>query len=366
MTEEPVGVGLIGCGNIGQIHADGLAKLVEEGAMRAVAAADPSADALAGANRNCPFERTTQEPLEVVNDPEVQAVLVASPTITHLPLVEAVVAAGKSLLCEKPLAPTFDDVRAIVDVVRRGGITAQVGFHQRYHPLYQWLADTVRRGPLGEAMAYALRDDQYWPTGDVVTGHSSWRSERAQAGGGALLEHSIHACDLLSWTFGPVRRVQAAARSVYGYDVEDVAAITVEHENGVVGTLTTVFHGVTGREERRLEVFLERGAVELTSDFIVGAPEDGLLVQRPDRPAERLDVDAIRKKRFAELGITRDDFIFYPYVADRAWLQAITRGDPAWPDVGDALHAHAFVEGAYRSAAEQQPVEVATSVERAR
>ena len=78
-----------------------------------------------------------------------------------------------------------------------------MGFHQRFHPLYQWLAGTVGDGALGAPMAYALRDDQYWPTGDVVQGHSSWRSQRSQAGGGALLEHSIHACDLLAWIFGP-------------------------------------------------------------------------------------------------------------------------------------------------------------------
>ena len=117
-------------------------------------------------------------------------------------------------------------------------------------------------GELGRPMGYTLRDDQYWPTGDVVPGHSSWRSDRAQAGGGALLEHSIHAADIVCWLFGPARRVSARTRSVFGYDVEDVAAVTVEHESGVVGTVLSVFNGVRGREERRFEVFFEPGAVE--------------------------------------------------------------------------------------------------------
>ena len=156
MTDAPVGVGLIGCGNIGQIHADGLAKLVEDGEMRAVAAGDPSPDALAGANRNCSFDVSTTVPGEVVDHPEVEAVLVASPTGTHADLVARVVAAGKPLLCEKPLAPSFDDVSRIVASVIASGITAQVGFHQRFHPLYRWLAEVVSAGRFGTPMAYSL------------------------------------------------------------------------------------------------------------------------------------------------------------------------------------------------------------------
>ncbi len=143
-----------------------------------------------------------------------------------------------------------------------------------------------------------LRDDQYWPTGQVVPGHSSWRSDRLQAGGGALLEHSIHAVDILCWIFGPVVRVQAHTRSVFGFELEDVATLMLEHESGVIGTLLTVFNGVRGREERRIEVFLESGAVEVTTDFIVGAAEDSFLVQRPDRDAVRPDLRRNERSAF--------------------------------------------------------------------
>ena len=56
-----------------------------------------------------------------------------------------------------------------------------------------------------------------------MPGHSDWRSNRAEAGGGALLEHSIHSCDILIWLFGPVARVYATTRSMFGYSVEDAA-----------------------------------------------------------------------------------------------------------------------------------------------
>src|SRR6185312_3674868 len=157
---HPVGVGLIGAGMIGQGHAYALRLLAEDGDVRPVAVTDFSAVAVAAARRICPFE-----------------------------------------------------------TVAASARTAQVGFHSRFHPLVNELVRLTRSGELGAPMGYTLRDDQYWPTGDVVPGHSSWRSQRAQAGGGALIEHSIHSADILSWLFGPATSVYARTRNVFGYDV---------------------------------------------------------------------------------------------------------------------------------------------------
>jgi predicted dehydrogenase len=344
-----LGIGLVGCGMIGQIHADGLAKLAADGEIVAVAAADPSEAARAAAHHNCAFGLLTPDAAEVIGHPDVEAVMICAPTSAHPELVRAVLAAGKPLFCEKPLARTFAEVSELCGAVAASGLTAQVGFHTRFHPLISRLHEAVGSGELGAPMAYTLRDDQYWPTGDVVPGHSSWRSQRAHAGGGALIEHTIHGADIVSWLFGRARRVHALGRSMFGYDVEDVATLTVEHESGVAGTILTVFNAVRGREERRIEVFFERGVVEMTTDFIVGAEEDGFLLQRPDAAAERLDPAALREAHFDALGITRRDFIFYTYVADRAWVAHVLAGEAGSPGFGDALAAHALVDAAYRS-----------------
>ncbi|HLX88476.1 MAG TPA: Gfo/Idh/MocA family oxidoreductase [Acidimicrobiales bacterium] len=347
---RPIGVGLVGCGVIDQIHADSLRLVVEDGDITAVAVADPSEPARKAANRNCRFGYMTADPLAVIHDPDVEAVLIATPTKAHPELVMAALAAGKPLLCEKPLAPTFAEVRALADAVQASGLTAQVGFHQRFHPIVHHLRHLVSSEELGRVMGYTVREDQFWPTGAVMPGHSSWRSDLAQAGGGALLEHSIHAADVLCFLFGPPTRVFATQRAVFGYDVEDVAALTIEHESGVVGTLLTVFNGVRGREERRLEVFFEQAAVETTNDFIVGADEDSFQIQRAGQPLERLDLEQLRSAHFRSLGIERTDFLFYTYVAARAWAHAIRDGRSATPGFADALLAHVLVEAAYRSA----------------
>ncbi len=336
---------------IGQIHADGLRMLSDDGEIVAVGAADPVESSWAATARNCPFRYFTEDPRRVIEDPAVDAVMITAPTSTHRDLVLATLAAGKALFCEKPLAPTFAEVQEICGAVATTAKPSQVGFHSRFHPIVNELHDLVVSGEVGAPMAYTLRDDQYWPTGAVVPGHSSWRSERAQAGGGALLEHSIHAADLVCWMFGPAVRVSARTRSMFGFEVEDVAAVSIEHASGVVGTILSVFNGVRGREERRFEVFFEGAAVEATTDFIVGAAEDSYLVQRPDREPQRPELDAMREHHFSSLGIERRDFVFYTYPADRHWVRCVQQDVAASPGFDDALRAHALVDAAYRSAA---------------
>ena len=359
---EPLRLGIVGCGSIAQAHAAALRFLTDDGLVRVVAAADPDP---AGVERVVKIlggvERTGGDCLAVINDPDVDAVVNITPTRFHREYVAAVAGVGKPCFTEKPLAPTFDVVCDIVRTVREAGIPVQVGFQSRFHPLIRRLRGMVETREAGAPMAYTLRDDQFWPTGGVVAGHSSWRSERAEAGGGALLEHSIHSCDILGWLFGPVERVYATTRNVFGYSVEDVAALTIEHSNGVVGNLVSVFNGVQHREERRLEVFFERATVELTTDFLVGAPEDSFLVHRADEQhAECYDVDVLRREAFAAEGFDPDRVVFvYQFFAHHAFANAVRERRAPTPGIDDALRAHSLVEAAYRSEAARRVVELA-------
>ncbi len=357
---EPLRLGVIGCGMIAQAHAAAIRLLQEDGVVRAVAAADPDDD---GVERFAAIvgglERRSRDGLDIVRDDEVDAVVLITPTRFHRDYVLAVAAAGKPLFTEKPLAPTFPVVRELCTAVAASGIPAQVGFQSRFHPIVRRLREIVETGELGAPMGYTLRDDQYWPTGAIVPGHTSWRSDVAEAGGGALLEHSIHSCDVLGWIFGPVSRIYGTKRHVFGYTVEDTAALTIEHDNGVVGNLVTIFNGVRGREERRLEVFFEQGALELTTDFVVGAPEDSLLIQRPDQPAERVDVAALRAEWFTRDGCDPERQVWvYQFFAHRAFAQSLQAGRAPSPGFADALHAHAMVEAGYRSCERRVPVEL--------
>jgi predicted dehydrogenase len=354
-------IGIIGCGSIAQAHAAALRFLADDGLVRTVAVADPNAT---GRDRVMKIlgkvERTYEDGYDIIRDGEVDAVVLITPTRFHRDYIAAVAEAGKPLFTEKPLAPTYRVVRDIVDIVRQGALPTQVGFQSRFHPLYRHARNLITGREHGAPMAYTLRDDQFWPTGAIIPGHSDWRSIRAEAGGGALLEHSIHSCDLVSWLFGPVGRVHATTRAVFGYDVEDVAALTIEHQSGVVGTLLTVFNGVRAREERRLEIFLEQASIEVTTDFIIGAAEDSFLIHKADaQQAERLDTNQLRRATFAADGFDPGRQVFvYQYFAHRAFAAAVRGGTTPSPGIDDALRAHQIVEAGYRSAATRRPVDI--------
>jgi predicted dehydrogenase len=359
-------LGMVGCGQIAQAHAAALRILAEDGIASLVAVADPDPSgmdrvaAIAGT-----VERRSPSGDDVIADPDVDAVVVITPTRFHRDVICEVADAGKPLFTEKPLAPQFDTVREIVDVVARAGIPAQVGFQSRFHPIIRHLHETVTSGELGAVMAYSIRDDQFWPTGEVVDGHTSWRSRAADAGGGALLEHSIHSCDVACWLFGPVTRVHAVTRRMFGFDVEDTAALTIEHESGVVGNLVTIFNGVQDREERRIELFFENGVIEATTDFLVGAPEDSLLRKTVTGPAEQVDCHELRRAMLLREGLDPDrQFWVYQYLAHRAFAASLARGVAPSPGLGDALEAHRLVEAGYRSAAAGRPVAVSELDER--
>lgn len=114
MEDATLRIGLIGCKMIGQIHADGLRKLTEDGeivAVGAVGAADPSTSGLDAVVGNCPFQFTTQDPANVITDPTIEAVMITSPTSTHGESVLASLNARKALFCQKPLAPRIERSR---------------------------------------------------------------------------------------------------------------------------------------------------------------------------------------------------------------------------------------------------------------
>ena len=347
-----VGIGLVGCGSIGQIHAVGLAQLAEEGELRAVVAVDPSSDARSAANRNCRFAESSRELDAAVSHPEVDAVVVAGPTVTHPAAVRAVIGAGKAVLCEKPLATDFPRSSGWSGRcgLRSGG-PGRIPFAVQPACSSGWRELVAQRGARRAARAMSSartssgRPGRSWP----VTRRGA--PIPCQAGGGALLEHTIHGCDLLVHLFGPAASVSARTRSVFGFGVEDIAAAQVEHDGGVIGTITTVFNGVVGREERRLEVFFEQATVECTGDFIIGAPEDSLAIHRPGAPAQNARISPSSGGRSSSgRGRARRTCSSTSTWPTGRSCGPWASGRPASPDFTDAWRAHALVDAAYRSA----------------
>ena len=341
-------VGFVGSGVIAWGHGLGLKAMIDGGVLDAaiVAVHDRHerrarglADALGG------------DDVEVVGDaPEVarrcDVLWVCTPTSAHRAVVDAALAGGCAVFCEKPLDVDLARATSLVEAVRASGVASQSGLVLRSAPVFRALRDLVQGGTLGAPMAAVFRDDQYFPIQGTYA--SRWRADVAQAGGGCLIEHSIHDLDILRFCFGEVESVMARTANHAGHEgIEDLAAVTLSFASGLEAQLTSVWHEILSRgSTRRLEVFCREGMVWLDNEFrgpLHLQTSEGSEVRACPSPAW---VDALPLAD-DEVGLAVRAYV----EADRAFADAVTAGRPPEPGLEIALHAHRLVDAAYRSGA---------------
>ena len=194
-------------------------------------------------------------------------------------------------------------------------------------------------------MNVVFRDDQYLPTQGLYG--SDWRADVARAGGGTLLEHSIHDLDLLEWMMGPITEVSARLGSVHGLDgIEDQATVTLVGRSGAQANLISVWHDVLSRpSQRRVEVFALGAYYALEGDWSgpVRWDRSTRFDSNPPDAIGELAGPALTRAATEADGLAGDP--------DRAFVDAVLGGTEADPSFATALRAHELADAAYRSAA---------------
>ncbi|MEY2476999.1 MAG: hypothetical protein QOG87_2314 [Actinomycetota bacterium] len=339
-------VAIVGCGWIGAVHSRALRGLIRGELVDAavVAACDADLDRAVTFARAHDADVATTDP--AVAMAEADAVWVCTPTSSHRALVEHAAGAGLAVFCEKPLAPTLVDVVAMTDVVAAAGVPAQVGLVMRAEAPIAALQRLVTEGAMGRPMAAAYRDDQFFPNQGRYA--STWRADVAVAGGGTLIEHSIHDLDVLAWVLGPITDVTCRTSNYAGHEgVEDVAVCTFTHTSGATSSLVSVWHQVMTRPSlRRIEVFCERALLWLDDDG--GGPV------HVEQTSGTHDVEARTAATWIDALAVPDEYrvALAPYAAaDLDFLDAVASGRPPQPSFEVALAAHRVADAAYRSAA---------------
>lgn len=336
-------IGLVGTGLMGGHHAWALQSLTAAGLIDAQVTVVHDLDSQRAQAFAAEHDLTAVTLDELVNT--VDVVWITTWTAGHLEPARAAAAAGKAVFVEKPLAPTLAECLELADVLRP--LPHQVGLILRHAPAYRLLADLVRGGHYGRPMAALFRDDQRFPL-DGPYG-STWRADVTKAGGGTLIEHSVHDVDVLIWMLGAPSAVSAHTTAFAGKPgIEDLAQVRLEFEAGHSAALTSVWHRVEGRTtNRRLEVFCEDGVLWMDGEVgpVHVQTSDGISVLEAPFPAilDGLGLGQIPDTwREAAAGLA---------LQAKAFLDGLDAGTAGWPSVDDALVAHRAVDAAYRSAA---------------
>lgn len=344
-------LGFVGCGFIAQVHGLAVGELIKAGLVDAAIVATLDGDAERSHRLADAYGATAVDDLDTLLD-RVDVVWVCTWTAEHLPVVRAAVDRGLAVFCEKPLAPTFAECEEVAGLLAT--VPHQVGLVLRHAPVFAAAAEAVASGDHGRPLAAILRDDQYFPIQGIYG--SEWRADVARAGGGTLLEHSIHDVDALRWILGEPVRVSARVANRYGHTgIDDVADVTFDLEDGSVATLVSVWHGILRRPStRRLEIFCE--------DALLWTDDDNLGPLRIERSDGDHEIAPEPPEWAGRLGLPPElavPLLQYATPA-KAFLDALSNGTAPTPDASIALAAHRVVDAAYRSAAAGgAPVDVA-------
>ncbi len=350
-------VGLIGCGHIGRFHSRNL-----RGSLRSelvpgeyAAVCDREIDRAQGFAAITGSRCVTSDAGEVLALPGLNTVYICTETAEHPALVLEAVRRGIHVFCEKPLAKSLVEVRQMVAAVEEAGVVNQVGLVLRYSPVFTVMKHLMSDPANGPFLTAHLRDDQFFP----IRGHyaSSWRGSAERAGGGTLIEHSIHDVDLFRWLFGDITAVRCHTRVTSGHDgVEDVAIATFQHAGGHQTSLSSVWHALDDRPStRHLEVFFEGGYFAADHDFL-----GPIRYQGRSGPVRELSTGEVFDRYVTLAGLHSEeiDLARAGMLEDYAFLRCVTDERPAFPDFRTALAAHEVVDACYRSAREGREVTV--------
>lgn len=264
-------VGVIGVGGVANSHMPGWS---DSPLAEVVAGSDVSEAALARFGERYGITRLTTQPGDIINDPDIDIIDICTPNMFHAPLAIAALKAGKHVLCEKPLAPTPDDIHQMIAARDESGKLLMTAQHFRFSGSAKAMKAELNSGALGDiyhARSWMLRRAGMLTRPGFIL--------KAQAGGGACIDIGVHILDLTLWFMGNPKPVtvtgvarkelaaQPGAFSVWGgtipqeMDVEEFAAAFVRFENGatLVLEVSWMLHHDTPGEDMQMWLYGTNG-----------------------------------------------------------------------------------------------------------
>ncbi|MBW3627730.1 MAG: Gfo/Idh/MocA family oxidoreductase [Gemmatimonadetes bacterium] len=328
-------IGIVGGGNISDTHA-----------RAALEIPGVTVEAIYGQNAERVARLTAQyggrayASLESFLDhPDLDVVLLGSPSGLHADQGIAAARRGLHVLSEKPLDIGTQKVDLLIQECDSAGVKLGVFFQDRTSPDIAWLKRLIDAGGLGDPILASARVKWYRPP-EYYAG-SRWRGTWALDGGGALMNQGVHTADLLLWLFGDVRSVYAQTRTaLHDIEVEDTAIACLTFASGAVGTLEATTAAYPGYP-RRLELTGTNGTVVLESDRVISADLHSPPAEAP--PA------AEGSKNASASSATVSDVSGHRRVLED-FLSSVTNGGTPESDGREGRRSVALIEAIYASA----------------
>lgn len=269
--------GIIGCGVISKLHCDALG-VVDNAQLYAVC--DIIEEKAKARAEEYGAKKIYTDYKEMLKDPEIECVSICTPSGMHGQMCKDAAAAGKHILCEKPMEITKEKMDDVIEFVEKSGVKMGCVFQRRCDPKFLAVKEAIDSGRFGKVIladAYLkyFRSQEYYNSGD-------WRATWELDGGGALMNQGVHGIDLLTWMAGDVESVFArCATQVRDIEVEDTAIASLKFKNGALGNIegtTSVYPA----QDTRIEIHCEKGSMIVSDKGILQWSIEGSDEQAPE------------------------------------------------------------------------------------
>jgi myo-inositol 2-dehydrogenase/D-chiro-inositol 1-dehydrogenase len=273
---KKVKIAVIGTGRMGSVHCRNIVRSVPEAEL--VAVCDIRLEVAQAVADELGIHRVVKDYHELLDDPAIEAILIASSTDTHAFMTKDIAEAGKHIFCEKPLALELDKIDEALAAVNKAGVKLQVGFNRRFDKSFKKVHEIVESGEIGRPCILRITNrDPDFPSMDFL-----------RVSGGIFLDLAIHDFDMIRYQVGEVVEVYAAGGVLIEDKLNefgdiDTDVVVLKFANGVVGTLDHSRKAVYGYDQR-LEVFCSNGtamANNETEETVVKGNQSGFLSAKP-------------------------------------------------------------------------------------
>ena len=271
-------IGIIGAGRIGKVHTAGICTRITGAKVKTIA--DPFlTDEIKEWATGLGVKVTTKNYKDILNDPDINAVLICSSTDTHSSISIEAIKAGKHVFCEKPIDHDVDKIKEVIAALESSKVKYQVGFNRRFDHNFEAVHNAVEAGKVGDPHIIKITSrDPEPPNSDYV-----------RVSGGMFLDMTIHDFDMVRFLAGcDAEEVYAEAAVLVDPEIGkagdvDTAVITIKMTNGTIAVIDNSRKATYGYDQR-VEVFGSKGMVTTGNDTgssVLISTADGVTGEKP-------------------------------------------------------------------------------------
>lgn len=354
---ERLRTAVIGCGKVGQIHAEALRDLPRSEFVGVCDASPERAEAFADRFGGRPFVDVGR----MLDEAKVEVVTLCTPHPGHAAPAILAARAGVHVLVEKPLAASLADCDAMLAAAKEGGVLLGVISQRRWYESVRRIKDAIDAGKIGKPalgvfQMYSWRDPSYYRS-------DPWRGRWDTEGGGVLVNQSPHHLDLLRWFMGEVEEISGSWANLNHPEVEvdDSAVAIVRFRGGGLGSIVASLsqrpglfskihvHGTSGAS---IGVETDRGATFIAGVSAIAEPPLNDLWTIPGEEQKLADFQAEDRAHFGRI----DPAIHYHALQIDDFLSAVLEGRPPLVTGEDGREVVAMFTAIYRSQRDRRPI----------